>query len=1532
MDGEVISEISDEQISFRKKRKNPNKKENTIYIPPPTVQKDFLVNKDSKDNNDNNNKKENKINSIGLFNNIITKETKEIKGPKETKKPKQKKEVKEENKKSESDSEYSSLDIQKAGFNSYNTRMLGGNKHSIVDLKNSSKYNSLSKKIIINNNSKSQSSLDKNSNSENSYKKIDLDGLLNLKENTILGVNLLHEKDVSITKNKKQFESSSITGSIQMYFDSNKRKKFQIKLNKAKKLIKKNQESFVNNIIEAIKDDKIDFIQDLMLSETNKIVYKKILKKDTFINMMLINKRMKMLLMVLNDDYYQFNPLFPFEYIASKLKTRDKDIFKSEELCQFILNVIEYGLYEKKLTKVIGWFLLCFELKQEFIHFISINNDYYNAEKQIYEEGDYELINEYRRNNNNFNGVLILCLEHGLEDLAIELVNVEGQLENGQVIRTAIKNRNKDFLKFIWEAPILSLQKCKDNKNKKEINNNNKNDTVENECKYFNNGMKVINISSLIEAKKNKFSLSKDLISEMISTWKFLDMDNDLFASLFKCGLYDEINILIYRYPNHKNWYFTQQNFKTIIRDKVVNLILPCLKVDECKEILRDDEIQKNIVSNYLTKGHIMYYGAEMLNNIPITYFNYSLSNDFIDNIIVAIKNKVIINCHSPVLTCLILFEIISNISQISTRFSFKCNKVSYKLMEICKNIDESNPNEKYIKFLLSQKDSKGRSAYEIAANTPGCTILESTKLGTIVDNMWQGRLRFDGIFDFSSLLKFIESPKEKGSNPFQVFSSLDANKTYFHQIALWKESCSLRFYQESLTTILLIVLYNLYLYFLVNYNEIMCNFDELTKREQILLVIYISWCCIIVLNIPLQIIYCRLSGKRKFSLDFWNCIEISLAISSFLTLIDTQKLLPSHDEFGNIVPSNGKNDAAFILKATILSVNDIFVWLRITGILLTYKEFGPLIRMIYLLSIITTKYLVIYLIIFIACATIYTTLFYKASVMYQSYSTTFTTLFQGYLNNSKYQYFDYYKKFGAILCIIFVIFGGLILVNMLIILLSNEYEKLSNVVSASHRSVLIRYYKRNKWDKKFGYIILLATPINFISFIIIPIHLFLYGKTKTKKNNEYKYLFNNENNMKNNLNNLPNNSKIDNRILSINEENENNENKENNENNKKEDNKTEIKEEELFNSTVSAIYYILFYFPIIFIIEAACSIFFIPFSYLAGIICSISISNKTTLNDYLYQLLIFLLWVLLGVPVSIYRYFIDLYYLSTTIFSNFDKQIINEKKRIMESITTKEVKEFIQFIHKRDIKEKNDLYTLFRSFLLWENDKEENKNIKSNSDYLSKVSKIGETKIKNISVILIGLNSKNAKTKTSFHFFNKRIYKRNIIIFEILQNFLIDNEFFLVDIEKMKMILPNTVYINNDYIKRLKYTNISNIQRALNKKKKKKNAFMENKLLNKMVGAVIRLNKVFDGENVDPLQNEEERKKNKFDLEENEDDFYTVYNTILTNMTNELKQTIMKMQMKTKENEIKNKARKKSLALVKGSDYTLFKDLNKNN
>ena len=1185
------------------------------------------------------------------------------------------KELKDENGKKNESSESKSYSSRSSESENYSS-LIKNSKSSAYN----SKFNTTMKKATFKS---------KNTNSENSYSE-NL-GLLVRNKNTILGVNFLTENKAT---KKKRFDTS-MTGSMKLFFGTKIKKEFQNKLRNAKALIKENQDKLSDNIIKAIKDDDINLIQDLMLSDTNKIIYKKILQKETFINMMLINKRMKMLNIILEDHFYKFNSLFPFEYITKKLKLRNKNIFESEELRQFLLNVVESGLYDKGLSKVMGWFLVCFDLKQEFIHFININSDYYPYEQRIYIENDYDLINEYRNNPQNFNEILILCLKNGLEELAIELVHVEGKLENGSVITTAIKFKNKDFLKYVWEEPIISFKRH--HLKNRRIFNLNQDKNKDNDSKLcFNKGMKVFNISSLIDQKKKKNFLSKNLITDIISTWKFLDQDNELFNSLFKSDLYDEMNILIYRFPNHKNWRFTKLYFKTIIKNKVINLILPCLKDDKCKEVLKEKDIQQFIVNNYLTVGNLLYYGAEMINNIPTAYLDYSLSNIFIDNIILALKNRVITNCHSPVLTCLIIYEIISNIKQISINFGLKCKKVSNKLMTICKNIDESTSDEKYIKYLLSQKDSKGRNGYEIAAYIPGCPILESNKIGNIVDNMWQGHLRYEGIFDFNILLRFIKSPKSKDSNPFNAFNAPEMHKTYFHQICLWKSSCALRFIQESLTTILLIIIYNLFLFYIVNYDEIMSNFNELTKRDKWLLIIYIIWCCIIVLNIPLNIIYCKLSKKRKFSFDFWNCIEIAMMICSFLTLVDTQKLFGKYDEYGNLIPSNKINDAAFLIRVIILSANDFLVWLRITGILLTYNEFGSLIRMIYLLSIIVAKYLVIYLIIIVASATIYTTLFYKASIMYDSYSKTFTTLFQGYLQNSKYQYFSYYKKFGAILCIIFVIFGGIILVNMLIILLSNEYEKLSASVVVSHKSTLIKYYKRYKWDKKYGYIMFLATPFNIINYLIIPLHLFFEKKNKNKSI---------KNSLKNiNIENTNSESDIT-KTLTTDENFDLKDIIEKNKNEKIEDiNNQNDKKEDIFNSTVTTIYFLLFYFPYIFIVEALTSLLFIPYAYILGIFRSIK--NKNSLRRGFDIFLIFILWIILGIPFIIFNYLLNLFFLCTTIFNNFDKGEMNEKRRIKESITTKEIEKFMQFIHSREHKDKEDLQTLFRNFLLWEHEK----------------------------------------------------------------------------------------------------------------------------------------------------------------------------------------------------------------------------------
>ena len=70
-----------------------------------------------------------------------------------------------------------------------------------------------------------------------------------------------------------------------------------------------------------------------------------------------------------------------------------------------------------------------------------------------------------------------------------------------------------------------------------------------------------------------------------------------------------------------------------------------------------------------------------------------------------------------------------------------------------------------------------------------------------------------------------------------------------------------------------------------------------------------------------------------------------------------------------------------------------------------------------------------------------------------------------------------------------------------------------------------------------------------------------------------------------------------------------------------------------------------------------------------------------------------------------------------------------------------------MKFIHSRETKDKEDLQTVFRNFLLWENEKLD-KNTRRYSNYLNRVTHIGETKAKNINIALIGLNNKTSKKK----------------------------------------------------------------------------------------------------------------------------------------------------------------------------------------
>lgn len=885
----------------------------------------------------------------------------------------------------------------------------------------------------------------------------------------------------------------------------------------------------------------------------------------------------------------------------------------------------------------------------------------------------------------------------------------------------------------------------------------------------------------------------------------------------------------------------------------------------ECRVILEEFEIQETIVEKYMKYGSKMYYGAEMLLYIYKLNWNNDLTKNLCRNIMRTIKTKDILNCHSPVLTCLLISEFLKTNANVSVEHSSRCESVVGELMQFCLNIQEANPEESYIKFLMTQKDSKMRSSLQIASENAFYTVLKTPEIGTIVKKMWIGRITCNGYFKASSLDRYLDS-NLKINDPFSSFDILDTYKNYFYQMSVWTNSCYWRYWPESASTIILIGIYNFFIYFLIERGQTMNTYSKLDYDLQLLLTFYIIWVICINLNIINLVVFGKKS-KRKFFIDIWGSLEIVLLFSALALLIDFKDLMhdyttddingvtdsliselifPISKSFPTIQISRFSGNYSHIIRVIVLALNDLLVWIRIVGILLTFKDIGPLIRMIYLMSVLLLKHLIIFGLFITCSAAIFTAVFYKKSSQFQDFSTTIITLFGGFVNNFDTQNFssEISRTFGAISIIIFVCISGVLLINLLIAMLSNVYENLCVLVDASHRSVLISLYRKYKWDEENGYLIFLYTPFNILNLFVIP----------------FSFCF---------------------------------------------------KDKKRFNLVVCRIYYFLFYFQILFFILASYSFLIIPFCYLKGVVNVIKYQLKLRITKLL-KIIKILKWIFLGLFFILWIYLRDIYFVLKTIFLKSNRRE-NVKNRIKNSLNSDDVVIFLKFIHSRNQEEPNDIHSLFLDYLLFEQQKkaENNDRLREKTDYISKLNiaarNVRDKHVSNKTSIVLRFNSDKNKnfpdTKIS-----SNLIKKNLIIIEILENFVIqdgtNNE--SIDIDKLKMLLPKSLNIDNSYIKRLLYTHINSLNKAVNKLKSKKNLFLQYQLLNKIVQSAIRLDKEIDSEIIKSLRlqksevikeiNENEEFDKNEDLENcNETDRSIEVLTLIQNLIEEVQAHLKK-------------------------------------
>ena len=626
-----------------------------------------------------------------------------------------------------------------------------------------------------------------------------------------------------------------------------------------------------------------------------------------------------------------------------------------------------------------------------------------------------------------------------------------------------------------------------------------------------------------------------------------------------------------------------------------------------------------------------------------------------------------------------------------------------------------------------------------------------------------------------SSFYRYLESANTS-YDPYKNFNKLDTTKNYFYQLEVWTDSCALRFWPQSISTLILIIIYNLYIWNLSDRNIIMVpyySYSSTGNRDLlILLYVYTIWIIIIVINIFNQFIFSKVTN-RQFKIDYWQITDIISMLCSFALYLDFNTVFNSSND--------NTSELAFLLRAGILSTNNVFVWMKIIGILLTFKEVGPMISLIFELSMLIGKYIILYGLWTICCAAVLTSIFFNYSPMCSDFSTNVFYLIGGYIQNFNAKNFTDLITFGQSLFMIYVIVSSILLLNLLVAALNSAYEEMNKKVDASHRSVIISYFRRYKWNNKYGYLIFLTSPLDILNLFILPIT----------------YCF-------------------------------------------KEDTRLNI------NKSIVKFYF-LFYFAIILLVFMFSTLILLPFSYLKALFYLLSVQNELNISNA-FKILNIIKWIIGGGFYLIYVYFRDIKCILSTVFKKI-KYDDGEMVRLKKYFYPKDVILFLKFIHsQKTTKEFTELHNLFSDYIKFENKFkiEHNLNIKD---------KLNMDK---------SINSKNNYHSSLSHFvsnlnpdkeeysFTTNYVKKNIIIIEILEKFLSEDLYtgkINVDIEKLKMQLYKTENIDNNYLKRLIYSDLNSMSKAVNKLKHKKDIFNQFDLLNSITQLAIKIDHDIDGE-----------------------------------------------------------------------------------
>ena len=449
-----------------------------------------------------------------------------------------------------------------------------------------------------------------------------------------------------------------------------------------------------------------------------------------------------------------------------------------------------------------------------------------------------------------------------------------------------------------------------------------------------------------------------------------------------------------------------------------------------------------------------------------------------------------IISCSSPLLSLALSAELLNKLGNISNKIKYNAESVSKSLLFLGYNIQTSIPNEDTLNYYLRvQTDLSGRSALEIYAENKFYNMLEDQNVGLIIGKLWYGADHEHKVTSFLRMTRILTA------NSGEIYEHLikkdyfPNNSRYSFQFCQYVSNCSERNYYESISTMVITLLYQVVVYLYVTFSK-----EDLTHPKTHYYYPVQIFTNILMLLSILNDIFCqiffRLTGRRvKFEI-------LQLLIDCFLFLF---LIINFFDIPQQLFPAEKDADFNILLDGIVYSILLFMAWMKVLLLLRITKLYGSFISiMINIFSHVFNFFIIVICItlLFAQCFCLY---FKDSNSNYKLIYDSFLTLFNTAWGQVEFTFIDL-DIFGEVSLILFTTLSNIMLFNLIVGIVDNLFDQYHEKSEAESRAKLILAHERKKWDYNYGLLILFPSPFNIFSIILFPFLIFS-GDNKQKLN-----------------------------------------------------------------------------------------------------------------------------------------------------------------------------------------------------------------------------------------------------------------------------------------------------------------------------------------------------------------------------------------------------------------------------------------------